>query len=64
MSAPTPEEIRKLRQLAGLTQRQAAEVIGLTDERSWRAYEMGEYKIRPLSWAAFVKHVRDACGVR
>ena len=36
-----PEELRKARKAAGLTQEQAASLVYIT-ERTWRKWEMGE----------------------
>lgn len=36
---PKPEEIRKARFDAGLTQKQAAELVGLKSCKSWQFYE-------------------------
>lgn len=54
---PTPDEIRAAREAAGLTQAQAAEMLG-RPERWWAALEMekGSSEWRPLNpalWAFF-----------
>ena len=53
MEVPSPKEIRQVRRRAGLTQKQAAEVIEL-HTRTWQKYEGGEVEIHPVMWAHFV----------
>lgn len=36
---PTPDEIREARNKAGLTQKQAAHLVGLKNFNSWKFYE-------------------------
>ena len=51
---PKPEEIRKARESAGLTQAQAAELLGLT-RLSWARYEGGARKMPEYAFELF-KH--------
>ena len=50
---PTPEQIRNARHEAGLTQKQAAELIRAT-LRSWEGWEQGEGKMHPGLWEFFL----------
>jgi DNA-binding XRE family transcriptional regulator len=43
---PTPQQLKALRLAAGLTQKQAAELVG-AQERSWKYYEAG----RPIPYS-------------
>lgn len=52
MKAPTPQQIRAARESLGLTQTQAAELIGRS-LRVWQAYEAGSREIDPLMWTAW-----------
>ena len=52
MTNPTPEEIRTARLSAGLTQRQAGEVIGAA-ERTWQDWERGARNMPPAKWELF-----------
>lgn len=52
MSRPEPDEIRAARLAAGLTQRQAGEVIGAA-ERTWQDWERGERNMPPAKWELF-----------
>lgn len=49
----TPEEIKRVRLAAGLTQTQAAELVHVT-LRSWQRYEAGEKRIHPAMWELFL----------
>lgn len=50
---PTPEEIKKARALAGLTQPQAADVIGVTTS-GWARWEGNERRMHPAFWELFL----------
>ncbi|MBU2734275.1 helix-turn-helix transcriptional regulator [Acidithiobacillus caldus ATCC 51756] len=50
---PTPEEIRKVRLAAGLTQRQAAELIHSTTS-AWESWEQGLRRMHPGLWELFL----------
>jgi len=45
-AAPSPDEIRARRLAAGLTQRQAAELVHAT-LRAWESWEQGERPMHP-----------------
>jgi len=49
---PKPSAIKKAREDAGLTQRQAAYLIGYS-ERTWQEWESGRQKMRPALFASF-----------
>lgn len=49
---PTPEEIKKTRLEAGLTQTQAAKLIHKS-LRVWQNYELGDRKMDVASWVLF-----------
>ena len=57
MTSPTPEEIRQARELAGLSQTQAAETVhaGL---RSWQHWEAGDRVMHPAFWELFQIKIR------
>lgn len=59
MNSPTAAEIKALRVKHGLTQAQAARVIGLAP-RSWEAFEQGRNQLQPVLWYAFQKRLEDA----
>jgi putative transcriptional regulator len=44
-----PAEIRSARELAGLTQSQAAEILGV-DRVTWARYEAGTRTLSPEQW--------------
>ena len=52
MEKTTPEQIRKAREDAGLTQEKAAELI-YKSTRIWRYYEAGKRNIGLDSWELF-----------
>ena len=49
---PTGAEIKKRRLDAGLSRKEAAELIGLS-YRTWQDYERGVAKMRPAFWELF-----------
>ena len=49
---PDPAEIKAAREQVGLTQRQAAELIYMT-ERAWIKYESGERRLHPQHWESW-----------
>jgi transcriptional regulator with XRE-family HTH domain len=49
----TPEQIRAARKAAGLTQAQAAKLIGLGSQTRWSEYEHGVRTMRVQSWRLF-----------
>jgi transcriptional regulator with XRE-family HTH domain len=52
MNAPTPEDLRTARLAAGLTQRQAGELIH--SARSWEAWESGRFNMHPALLELFL----------
>lgn len=52
--SPTAEEITKARQAAGLSQAQAAELVGLGDKARWSEYERGARAPDAARWALFL----------
>lgn len=54
IEAPEPEKIRFLRIDLGLTQAQAAKLVGLTDDALWRKYENGKAKPNKQTWTLFL----------
>lgn len=52
MTSPTPEEIRAARLTAGLTVRQACEMVHASP-RSWQNYEAGDRVMHPAIWELF-----------
>lgn len=57
MTTPSPSEIRTYRLAAGLTQAQAAAVIGV-DRRSWQRWEAGDRAMTPRDLELFVAKTR------
>lgn len=51
---PTPGEIAAARQAAGLSQAQAAELVGLSDKARWSEYERGARSPDAARWALFL----------
>lgn len=49
---PTPAQIRAARAAAGLTQKQAGELIWCT-ARTWQDWERGERRMMPVIWWAW-----------
>lgn len=47
---PSPKEIRSARERAGLTQQEAAELLGV-DRVTWARYEGGTREMMPVLWA-------------
>jgi DNA (cytosine-5)-methyltransferase 1 len=50
---PSPHEIREARHRAGLTQSQAAALVGVT-LRSWQYWEAGERNVEARAWELFL----------
>ena len=65
---PTPGNVKALRAAAGLTQRQAAELVGLGDHMRWSEFERGVTVIGAERWALFLlatdQHPRLRIAVR
>jgi transcriptional regulator with XRE-family HTH domain len=54
--SPTPEQIRAARKVAGLTQAQAAALVGVND-RGWRRYEAGDVKMPVFKYGIFLERI-------
>ena len=54
--SPTPAQIRAARTAAGLSQRQAAEVV-MSATRSWEDWEAGRRNMPAAKWALFALKV-------
>jgi len=54
---PTPEEIRKARQKAGLTQTEAAEKVWMS-LRAWQDWEAGKRTMLPAVFWAFQQRTK------
>jgi DNA-binding XRE family transcriptional regulator len=50
--SPTPEQIRKARKSAGLTQQEAGELVGAS-RRAWQSWEAGDNPMHPGLWELF-----------
>jgi len=55
---PKPDEIKKARQAAGLTQQQAGELLSV-GVRTWQRWEYGERKMSPALWELFRIKTRE-----
>lgn len=68
LPAPTPDQLKALRKEADLTQRQAAELVGLGDHMRWSEFERGLTVISAERWALFLlaidRHPRLRIAVR
>lgn len=53
MVSPTPEQLRKARKDAGLTQTQAAELV-YTPFRTYQDWEYGVSRMPPAVWELFL----------
>lgn len=54
IQTPSPEQISAARQAAGLSQAQAAELVGLGDKTRWSEYERGGRVPDAARWALFL----------
>jgi len=57
MKAPTPKEIRKAREEAGLTQTEAGERVWMS-LRAWQDWEGGKREMLPIVFWAFKQKTR------
>lgn len=68
LPTPTIDQLKALRADAGLTQRQAAELVGLGDHMRWSEFERGLTTISTERWALFLlaidRHPRLRLAVR
>ena len=55
---PTPEEVRRLREAAKLTQEQAAQLAGLAGWRAWAKWESGEARPPSQAWELWLLRTR------
>lgn len=55
---PAPETIRRVRERAGLTQSQAAALVGVRAQTRWSEYESGTRKMQPYRWELFLLKLR------
>lgn len=55
---PTPAEIRRCREAAGLTQAAAAAHAGLAGWRQWAAWESGERRPPAATWELWLLRMR------
>ena len=53
MPIPSPEDIRKAREAAGITQAAAAVRAGLAHRERWSEYEAGRRRISKSAWELF-----------
>jgi len=51
---PTPDAILAARTEAGITQAEAAALVGLADRRGWWRVESGAAPLQPAMWAMFL----------
>lgn len=54
LAVPSPTDITAARQEAGLSQAQAAELVGLGDKARWAEYERGARSPDAARWALFL----------
>ena len=57
--APQPEQIRAAREQAGLTQEQAAALIGYT-MRAWQEWEAGNRGMRKALFELFIQRTKGS----
>lgn len=55
---PCPDDVRRARRLARMSQRKAAATLGV-GERTWQQWEEGSRQFPPVQWALFL----DLCGL-
>jgi DNA-binding transcriptional regulator YiaG len=58
---PTPAEIKRKRLSAGLSRKEAGELIGVA-YRTWQDWELGTAKMRPQLWELFQMKVKARRG--
>lgn len=51
---PTPDQIARARQFAGLTQQQAAELVYASSVSHWSNWENGRYGMSRATWHLFL----------
>jgi DNA-binding transcriptional regulator YiaG len=56
---PAPDEIKAARLAVGLSQAQAAELVGLGSAHRWSEYERGAKNISPQTWRLFLLLTRQ-----
>lgn len=57
--SPKPEEIREARRRAGLTQSEAAAMLG-KHRITWTRYEIGQSQMSPIEWDWWKSKVKKA----
>lgn len=55
---PKPDEIRRVREAANLTQTDAAAMLHTTD-RVWRQWEAGDRQMHPAFWELFTLKLKS-----
>ena len=51
---PAPEKVRAARQAVGLSQAQAAALVGLGAQSRWAEYEIGKHQMDATRWLLFL----------
>lgn len=51
---PSADKVRALRQRMGLTQAEAAALVGLGAPARWNDYEAGRHQVDPIRWLVFL----------
>lgn len=64
LPSPTLEAVRAARDAAGLSQAQAAELVGLGSKARWSEYERGVTGIDAARWAIFLLSTGQHPSVR
>jgi hypothetical protein len=59
MNSPTPEEVKAARIAAGLTQKEAGELVASHGWKTWQRYEYGNRKMHPATWELFLLKTKD-----
>lgn len=57
LPVPEPQDIRAVREEAGLTQFAAAHIAGLAGWRQWSAWESGERRPAAQAWELFLLRI-------
>jgi len=58
MKSPTPKQVKKAREAAGLTKEQAANKIFSESYRTWQNYELGDRIMHPAIWWCFLERTK------
>jgi len=54
MNPPTPEQVLKAREKAGLTQAQAADLVHASTTQRWTEWESGKHRMSVAMWELFL----------